>query len=229
MFLFEGLEVSEGDRIRFRKERSKSVAPVLAVHERKSAAGQAVKCAVGVEQAGSTGMGAGKFYGSLDAFAARAGKKYFRQAPAGTPGKTLRQFARQFRNVALQHNGSELLQLVHDGGNHVRVIVAHIVNTVSGKEIENAAAVRGEQFGANAAFVVDGEFQHVEQFHPLRVHVLGVEAAGCNGFRDRHSDLQKSNQTAGHEGSQDMGKATHKFQIGSRSSRERTHNPGRAW
>ena len=142
-----------------------------------------MKSAVGVEQTGSPGVGAGKLDGSLDAFAARAGEEYFGQPPPGAVTKTFRQFARQFRNVALQHNGAALLQLVHHGGQYVRMIVTDVVNAVSGEKIENATAVTRDQLRSHATFIADGEFEYVQQFHPLGVHVLGVEAIGRNRFR----------------------------------------------
>ncbi len=86
----------------------------------------------------------GKLYGSLNAFAARAGKKYFGQSASGTLAKTLSQFACQFWNVALQHNGAALLQLIDDGRQYVGMVVADIVNAIPGKKIENESAVRCE-------------------------------------------------------------------------------------
>ena len=85
----------------------------------RRATGQTVKSAVGVEQAGSSGVGAAKLDGGLDAFAARAGEKYFGQPSSGAATKTFRQFPSQFWNVALQHHGAALLQFIHDSGQYV--------------------------------------------------------------------------------------------------------------
>jgi len=74
-----------------------------------------MKSAVRVEQTGSSSMGPGKLNGSLYAFATRAGKKYFGQSLSGAFTKTFGQFARQFWNVSLQHDGAAPLQLIHDG------------------------------------------------------------------------------------------------------------------
>ena len=149
-----------------------------------------MKSAVGIEQAGSPGMGTGELDGSLNAFAARAGKKYFGQPASGALAKTLRQFPRQFWNVALQHHRATLLQFINDSGQYVGMIVSHIVNTVPGKKIENATAVRCEQLGSQAPFIADGEVKYFEQLLPLRIHVLGVETIGRNVFCKRHSHPQ---------------------------------------
>jgi hypothetical protein len=47
------------------------------------------------------------------------------------------------------------------------MIVAHIVNTVSREEVEDAPSVRSEQFRANAALIADIHLQQVEQTNPL--------------------------------------------------------------
>jgi beta-mannanase len=60
---------------------------------------------------------------------------------SGKLAKTLRQFACQFWNVALQHNGSALLQFIDDGRQYDWMVVANIVNAVTGKKIDNASAV----------------------------------------------------------------------------------------
>ena len=68
-----------------------------------------MKRAVRVKQPGSAGMSTGELDGSLNAFAARAGKKYFGKAPASAITKPLSQFAGQLRNMALQHHGATFL------------------------------------------------------------------------------------------------------------------------
>jgi len=52
--------------------------------------------------------------------------------------------AREFRYVTLEHHRPTLLRLFHDGRYHVMVVVAHIVNAVSGKKIKNTTAIRRE-------------------------------------------------------------------------------------
>ena len=103
-----------------------------------------MKGPVGIEQTGSPSMCTRKLDGSLNAFAARAGKKYFGQSASGALAKTLRQFACQFWNVALQHNCATLLQFIDDGRQYVGMIVADIVDAIPGKKIENESAVRCE-------------------------------------------------------------------------------------
>jgi hypothetical protein len=55
------------------------------------------------------------------------------------------------------------------------MIVSRIVNAISGKEIENSAAVTSNQLDALAALVPDIHLQQVKQVHPLRVYVPAVE------------------------------------------------------
>jgi hypothetical protein len=54
------------------------------------------------------------------------------------------------------------------------MIVADVVNTVSGEEIENPPSVVGEQLHAHAALIADVHLQQVEQAYPLAVHSAGV-------------------------------------------------------
>src|ERR1035437_8413846 len=70
------------------------------------------------------------------------------------------------------------------------MIVPGIVNAIAGEEIENAAAVHGEQFGGRAAFVLPVPLKNVEPLDPLRVDVIGIEAVeGRNCGRGHDSYL----------------------------------------
>ena len=66
------------------------------------------------------------------------------------------------------------------------MIVAYIVNTVSGKKVQNATAIGREQLSSRASFIADSKVQHVQQLHPLWVHVLGVEGVGRDVFCKMH-------------------------------------------
>ncbi len=100
-----------------------------------------MKSAVGVEQTRAPGVGARELDGGFDAFAPRAGEKYFGQPSSGATTKTFRQFTRQFRNVTLQHHRTTLFQFITDSCHHIGMIVPHIVNTVSGEKVQNATAI----------------------------------------------------------------------------------------
>ena len=75
--------------------------------------------------------------------------------------------------MALQHHRATLLQFINDSRHYVRVIVAHIVDTVSGKKVQDATAIVREQLNSHAPFIADRKIQHFQQLHPLRVYVLG--------------------------------------------------------
>ncbi len=137
--LFQSFEVPERHRVGLGKERAKSTAPVLAIHERQRATGQTMKSTVRVEQTRAPGVGARELDGGFDAFAPRAGEKYLCQPPSGALTKAFRQFARQFGDMALQHDRTALFQFISDGCQHIGMIVPHIVHAVSGEKIEDAA------------------------------------------------------------------------------------------
>jgi hypothetical protein len=63
------------------------------------------------------------------------GKKHASQPAPGPFTKTRRQLTRQFRDVALQHNRATRVQLIPHRGDYVGMVVAHVVYTVSGKEV----------------------------------------------------------------------------------------------
>ena len=135
-----------------------------------------MKAAFRVEQAGAAGVGARELDRRLDAFAARVGEEDPLQSAAGARDEALRQFGGQLRDVALQHRGTGAVQLFLEGGDDRRMIVAGVVHAVAGKEIENPAAIGGEQLAPRAALVLHVHLQQVEQLDPLRIHVVGVEA-----------------------------------------------------
>jgi hypothetical protein len=66
--------------------------------------------------------------------------------------------------------------------NNRRVIVAGVMDAISGKEIENAAAIAREELGSDTALVASIHLQDFEQPHPVRVDMIcveRVESGGC--------------------------------------------------
>jgi hypothetical protein len=55
------------------------------------------------------------------------------------------------------------------------MIVPRVVNAISGKKIENSAAILREQLYTLTAFVLNVHLQQVKQFHPLRIYVSAVK------------------------------------------------------
>jgi hypothetical protein len=77
--------------------------------------------------------------------------------------------------VALKHRGAVAVELVFERRDHSGMVVADVVDAVSGNEIQDASPVDGVEFCANAAHVLDVHLQDIEQPCPLRVHVSFVE------------------------------------------------------
>src|SRR5450759_3943915 len=72
------------------------------------------------------------------------------------------------------------------------MVVSGVVYAVAREEIENAAAVRGEEFGCRAALVLHIHLQNVEQLDPLRVDVIGIDAV------ERRNRGRGHNSSLGH-------------------------------
>jgi hypothetical protein len=95
--------------------------------------------------------------------------------------------------MCLNHRRARKIELFAKRVNHGGMVVAYIVNAISGEEIEDAPPVISEQFGTRAALVSDIHFQQVEQPDPLRIYVFGVEStyrrtnAACNHSTSRQA------------------------------------------
>ena len=129
-----------------------------------------------IKQAGAAGVGARELDGGLHAFAAGIGEVDALESAAGELYQALRELGGELRHVALQHGGAGAVQFVLERGDDGGMVVAGVVHAVAGEEIENAAAVGGEEFGGGAAFVLHVHLQNVEQLDPLRVDVVGIES-----------------------------------------------------
>ena len=66
--------------------------------------------------------------------------------------------------------------------NDVRLVMANVVDAVTGEKIEDPPSVFNEQFNAHAPLITHVHLQQVEKPHPFRVHALCV-ALRC-AFRE---------------------------------------------
>src|ERR1700686_5151708 len=107
-------------------------------------------------------MCARKLDRGFDSLAPGTAKESLFQASACEAAKSSSQFAGQFRNMALQHRWTTSGKLVLKGGNDLGMIVACVVNAISGKEIEEHPTVRREQFRTLAAFIRNVHLQQVK-------------------------------------------------------------------
>ncbi len=120
-----------------------------------------MKCFFRVKQPIAPCVRSRKLDHGLDTFAAGAAEDCAAQAPAGSLGQALCQIACQFGNVALQHRRPAQIEFILQCGYDLRMVVADVMNAIARKEIENAAAVRREQFHAGAPVVSHVHFQEV--------------------------------------------------------------------
>ena len=82
---FEGRDVAEGNFVGFGEHGAETVLPESVSHERESAAGEAVKCAVAVEEPFVSGGGARKLDGGFHPLAARTAEEYLVDATSRSP------------------------------------------------------------------------------------------------------------------------------------------------
>src|ERR1700730_17572543 len=102
-FCFQRLSILERNLFRSGQHRPEPFAPEWTSHEGEGAARQSVECSLGVEQTGSSCVGARKLDCALHAFTSRTGKENFGKLPACQFAKLGRQFTCSLANVALQH------------------------------------------------------------------------------------------------------------------------------
>jgi len=63
------------------------------------------------------------------------------------------------------------------------MIVASVMDAISGKKIQKAPAILGVQFNARATPVADVHLQCVEKPHPLRIYIFLILQVGeCRIF-----------------------------------------------
>ncbi len=94
---------------------------------------------------GAPGMGSRKLDRRFDALAAGGSEEGFVSRPPARCAKFFGQFPGEIRNVRLDHRRTAALQFSLQRAHHVRMVVANVVNAISGKKIENASSVRRKQ------------------------------------------------------------------------------------
>ena len=143
-----------------------------------------MKCAARVHDAVAASARAGELDDGLDAFASRAAEERLGEAVTGALCQFVGELPGDVGDVALQHGWAGEVELVLEGGDDVRVIVAGVMHAVSGEEVEEDATVFGEQLCPGAAAVTHIHAQQIKQPHPLRVDVVSV-----GGGPDRQGGL----------------------------------------
>src|SRR5579864_7464699 len=112
--------------------------------------------------------------GCLDALASRRSEERLRQPPSSALTQLVRQFAVKVRNVRLNHGWTTTLEFALQSPHNIWMIVADIMNTITGQKVKNTPSVVGEEFRSHAPFIADIHLQQVEQPHPFPVHSLGI-------------------------------------------------------
>ena len=143
-----------------------------------------MKAACGVKDAVTPRMGAGEFDNGLDTLAAGTGKKGFRQATAGALAEFFGELAREVRYVTLQHRRTGFVELIFQSRDQPGMVMADVVDAITGNEIEDGPPVGRVKFSASARRVTDIHLQDVEEPAPLRVDELVV--AGRDRVIDAH-------------------------------------------
>jgi hypothetical protein len=172
--LAESRQVAEWDRGRIRKHGAEFLAPEIIAHQGEGAAGKTVKRARRIQQSRPSGGGAGEFDRALNALASRAGEKDFAHFAARQSAKPLRQLTRQIRHMALQHRRAAAAKLIAKLLDDVGMIVARVVNAVSGEEVEDHIAFGSEELDAGTAHIARVHLKEIEQAHPLWVDVVCI-------------------------------------------------------
>ena len=73
--------------------------------------------------------------------------------------------------MALQHGGPAAVEFCVERIDDLLIVVAEVVNAVSGEEVEDGAAVGGAKNFSAALDVVGIHFEQLEQTHPLGIDV----------------------------------------------------------
>src|ERR1035437_2035077 len=99
----------------------------------------------GREYARAPRMGPRELNGRFHALASGRSEESLRQTATRALAQLLSLFPGKIRDVRLNHRRTAPLQFTLQGADDIRMVMADIVNTVSGEEIENALSVVGEQ------------------------------------------------------------------------------------
>src|SRR5207302_5562157 len=128
----------------------------------------------GGEYAGAPRMRPREFDCGFHAFTSRRSEEDLRETATGTFTQLLSQFSGKIRNMRLNHCRTAALQFALQRADYIRMVMADVVNAVSGEEVENPPAVIGKEFHSHAALIADVHLQQVEKAHPFRVHSPGI-------------------------------------------------------
>jgi hypothetical protein len=96
---------------------------------------------------------AGKLDYGFDAFTAGAAEKHLGQAATATLAELRREFAGEFGHVTLQHRRTAAVELGFEGSDNVGMVMAGIVDAVTGEEIDDLPPIIGLQVGTGATSV----------------------------------------------------------------------------
>ncbi len=143
-----------------------------------------MKGATGGQESGSIGCGTGKLDGGLDSFASGGGEIDLVEAAAGPGAELLGEFTGSSSYVTLQHGWAASVEFGVERIDDLRVVVAEVVNAVSGEEVEDGTAVGGAQRFSAALDVVGIHFEQVKQADPLRIDVLQIGNLAGRAVRD---------------------------------------------
>jgi hypothetical protein len=98
-------------------------------------------------------MRPGKLDGCFHALASRRTEESLREAAAGAITQFLGQFPGKVCNMSLNHCRAASLQFILQRANDLGMVVANVVDAVTGEKVEDPPSVVGEQFSANAPFI----------------------------------------------------------------------------
>ena len=134
-----------------------------------------MKPAGGVQDGRAPGVSASELEHGLDSFASGGIEESLGEAAAGGLAKACGEFPGQVRYVALEHCRTVAVELMFERGDHVRMIVAYVVDAIAGNKIQNPAPFGGVKFGTHTARIFDVHLQHIEQPRPLGIHIFFVQ------------------------------------------------------
>jgi hypothetical protein len=77
--------------------------------------------------------------------------------------------------MALQHGWTCAIQFLVERLYNRGLIVASVMDAVSGEKIENAAAIAREKLGSGTALVTNVHLQDFEQSYPVRVYMIRIK------------------------------------------------------
>ena len=120
------------------------------------------------------GGGTRKLDRGFDAFAAGGSEENLFQITSGELAETAGQFAREIANVALQHHGAAVVQFRVQRLDNCGVVMAGVMDTIAGQEIENHFSGSSVKLSAGTKTVLGLHLEEAEKPDPLRVDVINI-------------------------------------------------------